>query len=170
MLTFDSIIAATRQESAFGEGRHVRVPRDRGARPRSAASTRSDESATPTVQADEKTNENGKKTMTNDVPLSNALLLWNSGINGGTPAFVVRPLGHDDYYEYDYSGGACHASWRKSTPTAMAARLMIDVWHITAFYGVPAELMKAELLRIPEYREMLADDCLPREFQHERAD
>ena len=37
MLTLDSIIAATKQMSAFGEGRHAPVPRDRGARPRTTA-------------------------------------------------------------------------------------------------------------------------------------
>jgi hypothetical protein len=47
-------------------------------------------------------------------------------------------------------------------------QLMIDAWDIAAFDGVPIDAVHKALLVIPEYRSMLADDCLPREFRHER--
>lgn len=104
----------------------------------------------------------------NDIPIDDAVLLWNSGLNGGTPACVVRPLGHDDYDEYEYKVGACFTRWRALDQREQQLQLMIDAWHVVAFYAVPVETVREALLAIPEYREMLADDCLPREFQHER--
>lgn len=105
-----------------------------------------------------------------DIPLKDALLLWNSGLNGGRPAFVVRPLGHDDYYDYDYQAGACMRSWHASDPEGRKLKFLVQIWHITAFYAVPADIMKEEMLRIPEYRAMLADDCIPAKFLAQRED
>ncbi len=86
----------------------------------------------------------------------------------GLPAFVVRPVGHDDYYAYGSQVGACFANWQTMDDPRRRLQLMIDAWHIVAFYDVPVDMVKAGLLVIPEYRDMLAGDCLPREFQHER--
>lgn len=103
-----------------------------------------------------------------DIPLKEAVLLWNDGFQGATPAFVVRPLGHDDYYSYGSQVGACFASWRDMDPIGRKLQLMIEAWHIVAFYGVPMEMVRDGLLVIPEYRDMLASDCLPKPFQSER--
>lgn len=103
-----------------------------------------------------------------DVPLANAMLLWNSGLNGGTPACVVRPLGHDDYYKYGSSVGACFTDFRKLDARGQKLQIMIDAWHVAAFYAVPVEVVHQAMLVIPEYRSMLADDCLPKQFRHER--
>jgi len=104
-----------------------------------------------------------------DVPISKSLILYNSGLHGDEPAFAIRPLGHRDYDRYFYKVGACFREWQEETNVdRLKLRLLIDVWHAVAFYNVPVELTKPELLRIPEYRDMLADDCLPKEFRHER--
>jgi hypothetical protein len=106
-----------------------------------------------------------------DIPLSEALLLWNSGLNGGEPAFAVRPLGHDDYYRYQSQVGACFASWRDKADQpgpALLAQAMVELWHIAAFYAVPIELIHQGMLVVPEYRAALAEDCLPQEYRHER--
>lgn len=102
------------------------------------------------------------------VPIAEALLLWDSGFHGRTPKFAVRPLGHPDYDRYQYKVGACFTSWREKDARGQKLQLMIDAWHIVAFYDVPVEMVRDGLLVIPEYRDMLADDCLPREFRHER--
>lgn len=104
-----------------------------------------------------------------DIPLKAALLLYDSALNDGTPRFAVRPLGHPDYDRYFYKVGACFTSWKQGTdPHRLKLRLMIDVWHAVAFYGVPAQMAHEALLVIPEYRDMLADDCLPKQYWHER--
>ena len=105
-----------------------------------------------------------------DIPITQALLLWNSGLSGGDPAFVVRPLGHRDYDRYDCQVGACFASWQRKDTFGQKLQLMIDAWHIVAFYAVPIEMVREGLLVIPEYRDMLADDCLPKQFRAERFD
>lgn len=105
-----------------------------------------------------------------DIPLADAVLLWNSGFDGAQPAFIVRPLGHDDHYAYDSQVGACFANWQAMDDQRRRLQLMVDAWHIVAFYEVPVEMVKSGLLVIPEYRDMLANDCLPKQFQHERED
>ncbi|MGI4947397.1 MAG: hypothetical protein ACRYHC_01700 [Janthinobacterium lividum] len=104
----------------------------------------------------------------NDVPISGALLLWNSGLNGGVPAFAVRPLGHPDYDRYQFKVGACFRKWRESDNKSQRLQLLVDAWHIVAFYDVPVALVREGLLVIPDYRDMLAGDCLPKQFQNER--
>jgi hypothetical protein len=106
-----------------------------------------------------------------DIPLANALLLWNAGWKGKTPAFIVRPLGHQDYDHYDFQVGACFREWQEKAatdPAGLRLQAMIDIWHIAAFYEVPVSMIAEGMLVVPEYRDMLADDCLPKRFQHER--
>lgn len=104
-----------------------------------------------------------------DVKIQNAVLLWDSNFCGSEPRFAVRPLGHRDYDRFQHSVGACFASWQRTTDVErLKLQLLVEVWHAIAFYGVPVELVKPELLRIPEYRDMLADDVLPPEFRGER--
>ncbi len=106
-----------------------------------------------------------------DIPLANALLLWNDGWKDHEPAFVVRPLGHRDYDRYRFQVGACFAKWQDmavSNPEGLRLQAMVDIWHITAFYDVPVNLVHEGMLVVPEYRELLADDCLPEQYQHER--
>lgn len=104
-----------------------------------------------------------------DIPLASALLLYNSNFGGKDPAFAVRPIGHRDYDRFEFKVGACFTTWRQETDSAkLKLRLLVDVWHAVAFYGVPVEMAHEALLVIPEYRDMLADDCLPKQFRHER--
>ena len=104
-----------------------------------------------------------------DAKITEAMLLWDSGLRGETPRFAVRPLGHRDYDRFQHSVGACFADWQSiENVERLKLQLMIEVWHAIAFYGVPVDLVKPALLRIPEYRDMLADDVLPAQFQGER--
>lgn len=103
--------------------------------------------------------------MAADIPISEAMLCWSTG-------GPVRVVEHPDYHgrsdAYEKTAGACYAYWRNLSPERMQLQLLIDAWHIAAFYQVPVRDVHEALLVIPEYRSMLADDCLPREFAHER--
>lgn len=105
-----------------------------------------------------------------DIPLNDAMLCWNHGFRGNKPGFkVVRhPDRKGQSDPYQSSVGACFSDWRKKDERGQRLQLMIDAWHIAAFYDVPVELVRDGLLVIPEYRDMLADDCLPEQFRHER--
>lgn len=106
-----------------------------------------------------------------DIPLANALLLWNAGWKGETPAFAVRPLGHRDYDRFDFQNGACFATWQdmaERDPKGLRLKAMVEIWHVTAFYDVPAKMVHEALLCIPEYRDMLAEDCLPERYRPHR--
>lgn len=106
-----------------------------------------------------------------DVRLCDALLLWNTGPSLGFPAFAVRPLGHPDAEQFQNRNGACMREWQEFAALpepALLAKAMVELWHIVAFCEVPIDLVHAEMLKVPEYRNMLADECLPQEFEHER--
>lgn len=104
-----------------------------------------------------------------DIPIREAVLLFDSGLNGSAPEFAVRRLGHPDYNVYGSKVGACFSDWQSEESVDMLKlRLMIEVWHIAAFYNVPIALMTPELLKIREYRDMLADDVLPQRYLGER--
>ena len=60
------------------------------------------------------------------------------------------------------------ADMAKSDPKGLRLKAMVEIWHITAFYEVPATLVHEAMLCIPEYRDMLAEDCLPKQYRHER--
>lgn len=106
-----------------------------------------------------------------DIPLKDALLLWDLGWDENGPRFAVRPLGHDDYYHYGSQNGACMADWQRlaeQPAPALLAKTMAELWHIAAFYTVPIAMIHEAMLCVPEYRNMLAEDCLPSKYQHQR--
>jgi hypothetical protein len=105
-----------------------------------------------------------------DIPLNDAMLCYDSALNGGSPRamIVLHPDERGLSDRFTYSVGACFTNWRDKPPMGQKLQLLIDAWHACAFYGVPAEELHKAMLAIPEYREMLADDCLPEEFMHER--
>ncbi len=100
-----------------------------------------------------------------DIPINDAMLCWTRGEG---VKVVLHPDTRGESDAYRSSVGACFGDWRKKDRTGQRLQLMIDAWHIAAFYEIPAERVHQALLVIPEYRDMLADDCLPREFRHER--
>ncbi|MFE8106928.1 hypothetical protein [Sphingomonas melonis] len=103
-----------------------------------------------------------------DVPIESAVLLFDSGLNGETPRAAVRPLGHDDYYRYSHQVGACFTDFRKLDTRGQKLQLLVEAWHAAAFYGVPVALLNEALMAVPEYRDMLADNCLPKQFRGDR--
>lgn len=104
-----------------------------------------------------------------DIPISQALILYTPPHGERPAAFAIRPLGHPDYNKFTYKVGACFRVWQEQTnPKYLQLRLLVDVWHAVAFYGIPPKMAHEALLVIPEYRDMLADDCLPRQFWSER--
>jgi hypothetical protein len=99
----------------------------------------------------------------NDVPLSEAMLVWTRGENIG----VLR---HPDGRAHHFSSsvGACMAGWRAMEPSERLQKFLIELWHVAAFSGIPAEAAHQAVLCIPEYRDTLARHHLPDEYQHER--
>lgn len=96
-----------------------------------------------------------------DVPLIDALLLWDGKGSQREPGFVVRPLGHDDYWAYSGQSGACFAKWRAMSDNDRRMALLLAAWEIATFYELPSDLINKGMLVIPEYREMVAGEKLP---------
>lgn len=100
-----------------------------------------------------------------DIPINDAMLCWT---RGDSVKVVLHPDKRGESGAYRSSVGACFTDWRKKDLRGQKLQLMIDAWHVTAFSDIPSERVHEALLVIPEYRDMLADDCLPKQFQHER--
>lgn len=99
------------------------------------------------------------------IPLSEAMLCWSTG---GPVKVVEHPDARGLSDAYEKTVGACYAYWRGQSPDRMRLQLLIEAWHLAAFYDVPVQDIHEALLVIPEYRSMLADDYLPRQFASER--
>lgn len=100
-----------------------------------------------------------------DVPVSDAMLVWSSGEKVGV---VPHPDDRGLADDFRSSVGACFTSWREQTTEGQKAMLMVEAWHVAAFYDIPAKAVHEAMLCIPEYRDMLADDCLPKQYRSER--
>lgn len=100
-----------------------------------------------------------------EIPIADAMLVWTRGERVGV---VPHPdtMGLSD--QFQSSVGACFAYWRGLDARGQKLQLMIEAWHVAAFYDIPAHALHEAMLCIPEYREMLASDCLPDRFRHER--
>jgi len=89
-----------------------------------------------------------------DIALSEAILLWNSGIDGDA-AFAVRPLGHEDYWHYTYQSGACWYGWRSASEAKRLDFLKAELLKIVARYDVPWSMIDEGMSVVPEYRAFL---------------
>lgn len=108
--------------------------------------------------------------MTADIAIREAMLCWNRGTHGQQPGCIVvrHPDRRGASDDYSSSVGACFADWRKMDTRGQKLQLLIEAWHVAAFHAVPIEMVHQALLVVPEYRDMLASDCLPRQFAYER--
>lgn len=100
-----------------------------------------------------------------DIPLEDAMLVWNRGSGVGV---VPHPDRRHLSEAFSASVGACFSEWREMDPQGRLTQFLIDLWHVTAFYDVPAQAVHQAALSVPEYRNTLAYDCLPEEYRHER--
>lgn len=100
-----------------------------------------------------------------DIPLSEAMLVWTAGEKVGVVPHPDRRRLSDDFRS---SVGACFSNWREKSERDRRLLIMVEAWHVTAFYDIPSKAVHEALLCIPEYRDMLADDCLPEKYWHER--
>lgn len=100
-----------------------------------------------------------------DISMAEAMLVWTRGKRVG---IVPHPDTRGISDGFQSSVGACFADWRTMGPHNQIHQLMIEAWHVAAFYDIPANAVHQALLAIPEYRNTLAQDCLPKEFWHER--
>jgi hypothetical protein len=101
-----------------------------------------------------------------DVPLYDAMLCWDR--RDRTAKIIRHPDTRDASAPYASSAGACYTDWRDKPELGRKLQFMIDLWHIVAFDNIPHDVAHQAALVVPEYRDMLARDCLPEDYQHER--
>lgn len=100
-----------------------------------------------------------------DIPLREAMICWN---RDGGAIVVPHPDERGLADDYHTSVGAAFGYWREMTHERRLLQMFIEGWHAINFYGVKPEDMHQALLSIPEYRDTLADDCLPDQFRDDR--
>ncbi len=100
-----------------------------------------------------------------DIPINDAMLCWTRGEG---VEVILHPDRARKSDRYRSSVGACFSDWRKRDLNGQKLMLMIEAWHVSAFYDIPSTKVHEALLAIPEYRDMLAYDCLPDRYRDER--
>lgn len=101
-----------------------------------------------------------------DVPLIHTMLVWTKG---GRVGVVPHPDRKRLSAAFQSSVGACFVQdWPRLDDRGRRLQLLIDAWHTSAFYDIPSQAVHEAMLCIPEYRNMLAVDCLPAQYRHER--
>jgi len=103
--------------------------------------------------------------MTN-IPLYDAMLCWDH--ETGRALIVHHPDRRGLSDDYGGTSGACFTKWRKQTDQWRRLQMLVDAWHAVAFYAIPAMAMHEALMVVPEYRHMLASDCVPQWVRDER--
>lgn len=111
-----------------------------------------------------------------DVRIRDAMLLYTSPKCFSDPPenrtagrATVVPWPEPNLPDHWFSSvGACFASWRDMSTHDQKFRLLIDAWHAAVFQEVTPQRLHEALLCIPEYRDMIADDCLPACYKSER--
>jgi len=95
-----------------------------------------------------------------DVPLQNALFMWNSPADQKECRIVVV-----DYTKYkgelpffSMCHGACWEYWRKLEPEKLLSELFIEGYHLICREGIPVEKIHEAFCVVPEYRNSLASD------------
>lgn len=98
-----------------------------------------------------------------DVPLREAIILYNPRIAGLPPVAVV-PIGYDND-AYRCSCGAAYAAWRHCSWPLLVGRLFTEFNTLTIREGIPVENVHAAFMCIPEYRQLIAPDIKGAEEQ-----
>jgi hypothetical protein len=101
------------------------------------------------------------------IPLECAVLLSGS-FDGADPVVKSWPLNHFVGDNFASSTLAVFRAFRDASDDTRRLRLMVELWHSAAFRGESIAKLHEAALRIPEYRDLLADDCLPARYAHER--
>lgn len=89
-----------------------------------------------------------------DVPLREALILYNPRIAGLPPVAVV-PIGYD-IPEYQCSCGAAYSAWRYCSWPLLVIRLFIEFNTLVVREGIAVDDVHAAFMCIPEYRQLIA--------------
>lgn len=129
------------------------------------------------MQRSRKGKLNNSTTVERDIPLKDAMLCFNSvhtrEHNEKWAKIIRHPArynGHDWEDEpYSITVGACFSYWGKRDDIGRKIQLLIEAWHAAVFHGVPVKELHEAMLIVPEYRSMLAEDCLPKQFRPERS-
>lgn len=101
----------------------------------------------------------------NDVPLGQAMILWDTDCADLPPVKVVfQPIDNDDRYDASY--GACNAEWHRADDVGRLLRLFSRFQELTTLHGISPQDVHEAFWVIPEYRHATAYDFV---VQRERA-
>jgi hypothetical protein len=93
-----------------------------------------------------------------EIPLKIAMVYWTSKKWDGKDAVLI--VAHPDSSNVmpgASSDGACWSWWEDATNRKRMEHLLVIFVRLTTFDEIPASLVHAAFLRIPEYREIFAN-------------
>lgn len=90
-----------------------------------------------------------------DVPLADAMIVWEHDNSDVRPRIKVVGPGQDDR-RYAASYGACNADWKYADAVGQLLRLLSRIPEWTLLEGIPPREVHDALWVIPEYRAAVA--------------
>jgi DNA-binding XRE family transcriptional regulator len=93
-----------------------------------------------------------------DVPLADAMIIWNHEVSETRPAIKVLFNGRGDDRRYTASYGACNSDWARADTVGQLLRLFSRIPEWTIIDGIPPREVHEALWVIPEYRASVAPD------------
>ena len=101
--------------------------------------------------------------MRSDIALSSAIIaIDNQRKDVSVIAFPDLPRQRD---RYSHVFGACDPYWSECSRDALRGELLMQIWHAVTFLDVPPAAVHEALLVVPEYREIMLAESLPREYR-----
>ena len=92
------------------------------------------------------------------IPIKKAMVTWRPAYSGEPDCEVLEHAKRIVGKNLPMSTGACYTFWDDMTMAERKLMLMIEIWHLVARDGVPADKIHEAMQAIPEYDDMLSDD------------
>lgn len=101
--------------------------------------------------------------MPKDIPIAEAMIIWDGDGLLDPPVRVVQSGGEDDQ-RYPALWGACNMDFRDADPATKILMLLQQFHWMVLGYGLAPTVVHEALLVIPEYRENIAPELVPESF------
>lgn len=66
--------------------------------------------------------------------------------------------------DYPFIFGACFPYWQRAGDAGRVTDLLIEIWHAVAVLGISADVINEALMIIPQYRDIMPPEIVPRKF------
>lgn len=78
---------------------------------------------------------------------------------------IAAPDGERQRDRYSHVFGACDPYWSQNCNDTLRGELLVQIWHAVTIQGVSPSAIHEQLLVIPEYRDLMPYETLPKSYR-----